>query len=78
MSAPPQYRDEPASPPSASKKSYGAAPTDVAVEPLLAQASASRNAWMNQPGEDDLPDDFKVGVAVIDRFSVFKYWQARW
>ena len=26
----------------------------------------ARNAWMDQPSSDDLPDDFKVGVTVID------------
>lgn len=68
MSLPPQYRDEPSSGPSSgAKKNYGATPsTDGAAEPLLAQSSSARNAWMDQPGEDDLPDDFKVGVAVID------------
>jgi FtsH-binding integral membrane protein len=55
---------------------YGAAdPSET--EPFLAsessaqaQASSSRglnpNAWTSQPGEDDLPDDFKIGVNVID------------
>ena len=65
MSAPPQYRDEPSPPPSGVKKSYGAAPTDVEAGPLLAQSSSS-NAWMDQPGEDDLPDDYKIGVPVSD------------
>jgi FtsH-binding integral membrane protein len=39
-----------------------------ASAPLLqsSSASASRNTWMDQPGSDDLPDDFKVGVTVID------------
>ncbi|KAI9633854.1 inhibitor of apoptosis-promoting Bax1-domain-containing protein [Dioszegia hungarica] len=75
MSAPPQYSDQaPASPPSSkgSKSKYGAtAPSDVpSTAPLLAQSSmaagASRNAWMDQAADDDLPDDFKVGVTVID------------
>lgn len=69
MSLPPQYRDEPSSPaPANPKKNYGATPNnlDAASEPLLAQSSAARNAWMDQPEEDDIPDDYKVGVAVID------------
>lgn len=63
--SPPKYTDNP-------KKSYGTLPQDASsTEPLLsAQAqhagSSSRNAWMDQPADDDLPDDFKVGVAVID------------
>lgn len=62
---PPKYTDNP-------KKSYGTLSQDASsTEPLLsAQAqqagSSSRNAWMDQPADDDLPDDFKVGVAVID------------
>lgn len=61
--APPKYTDNPAP-----MKGYGATPTDAAVtEPLLAaQAGSSRNAWMDQPAGDDLPDDFKIGVNVID------------
>lgn len=60
MAAPPKYTDNPT-------KSYGATPAAPATEPLLAaQATSSRNAWMDQANEDDLPDDFKVGVAVID------------
>ena len=74
MALPPKYTDSPA-PAAPAVKNYGstpsASPTGV-NEPLLAQqASIPRgepgsNAWMDQPGEDDLPDDFKVGVAVID------------
>lgn len=61
MASPPKYTDNPT-------KSYGAAPIDApATQPLLAaQAGSSRNAWMDQPSEDDLPDDFKVGVSVYD------------
>jgi hypothetical protein len=72
MSLPPVYRDEPTSPTGPSKKTnYGAASTghgSADQEPLLAQSSSSHNpnAWTSQPSEDDLPDDFKVGVAVID------------
>ena len=63
MAAPPKYTDNPAP-----MKGYGTTPTENnAAEPLLAaQAGASRNAWMNQPSEDDVPDDFKIGVNVID------------
>ncbi len=63
MSAPPEYSDQPSP-----TKSYGTAPTESATtEPLLAaQSSSSRNAWMDQPSADDLPDDFKIGVNVID------------
>lgn len=63
MSAPPKYTDNPSP-----MKGYGTAPTDVAAtEPLLAaQSGSSRNAWMDQPSSDDLPDDFKIGVNVID------------
>ena len=72
MSLPPAYRDEPSPSASPSKTTnYGAAPTGHGAadqEPLLAQSSALHggNAWTSQPSEDDLPDDFKVGVAVID------------
>ncbi|KAK4686023.1 protein lifeguard, partial [Tremellales sp. Uapishka_1] len=63
MSALPQYTDEPVSP-IPSKKNYGTTPAE---EPLLAaQAGTSRNAWMDQPAADDLPDDFKFGVNVYD------------
>ncbi|GMK56826.1 hypothetical protein CspeluHIS016_0306660 [Cutaneotrichosporon spelunceum] len=44
----------------------GLGPDDLAAAALAAQASTSRNAWMNQPAEDDIPDDFKVGVVVAD------------
>lgn len=65
MSAPPAYSDNPKP-----AKKYGATP-DPDSEPLLptnagAGASGSSNAWMDQPSEDDLPDDFKIGVNVID------------
>lgn len=76
MSAPPKYTDDPVPAPSspsgsASKaptKSYGAVPSAQSSAPLLSSPppSSSRNAWMNQPSDDDLPDDFKVGVTVID------------
>ena len=67
MAAPPKYTDEP-------QKNYGATPEASVTEPLLQQAPAptqapagsSSNAWMNQPAEDDIPEDFKVGVVVID------------
>jgi len=69
MSSPPRYTDIPA-PPSATKKDYGTAPPasePSVTQPLLAaQSSSVRNAWMDQPAEDDLPDDFKFGVTVID------------
>jgi FtsH-binding integral membrane protein len=59
MASPPKYTDS-------APKSYGATPSAPATEPLLAaQSSSSRNAWLDSP-DDDLPDDFKVGVAVID------------
>ena len=64
MTAPPQYTDSPAP-----MKGYGAASStkDPATEPLLAAPSgSSRNAWMDQPSDDDIPDDFKIGVNVID------------
>jgi FtsH-binding integral membrane protein len=65
MSAPPKYTDEPSPTPI---KIYGTAPTEGSPsEPLLAaQAGSSRNAWMDQPSGDDTPDDFKIGVNVID------------
>ncbi|EIW72118.1 vacuolar protein [Tremella mesenterica] len=64
MSSPPRYTDEPA-PGSKPAKTYGAATTDLESSvPLL--ASTSRNAWMDQPASDELPDDFKIGVLVID------------
>jgi hypothetical protein len=69
---PPHYNDIPTKDVKYPTKSYGATPQDGANEPLLgAQAGSSRpgnssNAWMDQPSGDDLPDDFKVGVAVID------------
>jgi FtsH-binding integral membrane protein len=65
---PPHYNDIPSKDVKYPTKSYGSTPQDVqATEPLLAaQAGSSRNAWMDQPSNDDLPDDFKVGVAVID------------
>jgi FtsH-binding integral membrane protein len=72
MALPPKYTDEPVKTPSNVTKNYGSTPNgaDGASEPLLAQsagiASGSRNAWMDQPDADDIPDDFKVGVAVID------------
>lgn len=31
-----------------------------------AMAGSSRNAWTDQPAEDDIPDDFKIGVCVMD------------
>ena len=63
MAAPPKYTDVPSP-----LKSYGTAPTEGhATEPLVAaQSGSSRNAWTDQPSGDDLPDDFKIGVNVID------------
>lgn len=76
MSLPPQYRDEPASPTPASKpKGYGTTPLnqDGADAPLFGQSSSQANAWTHSPGaDDDLPDDFKVGVAVIDCDAVIR------
>ncbi|WVR09645.1 hypothetical protein IAU60_006718 [Kwoniella sp. DSM 27419] len=72
MSSPPKYTDNPQqqaqAAPLPNKTNYGAAPTNIsATEPLLAaQAGSSRNAWMDEASPDDLPDDFKVGVNVID------------
>jgi FtsH-binding integral membrane protein len=69
MSLPPKYTDEPtlASP---ATKSYGAVPPSDQTEALLQnQATSSRSqgmAWTDQPASDDLPDDFKLGVNVID------------
>lgn len=70
MSAPPKYTDEPPAPAPA-QKTYGAVPISASAEPLLPpshgpSASHQSNTWMDQPSEDDLPEDFKVGVAVID------------
>lgn len=68
MSAPPQYTDEPQPVQSSTSKKYGAtssAEDAISSQPLLAH-STGRNAWMDQPSSDDLPDDFKVGVNVID------------
>jgi hypothetical protein len=60
---PPQYSDHPRT------KTYGAA-DDLATDQqaLLGRPSSSSrgNAWIDQPEEDDLPDDFKVGVNVAD------------
>lgn len=39
---------------------------DFTAAALAAQAGSSRNAWMDQPADDDIPDDFKVGVCVAD------------
>ncbi|BEI84523.1 hypothetical protein CcaverHIS002_0411270 [Cutaneotrichosporon cavernicola] len=44
----------------------GLGPDDFAAATLAAQAGSSRNAWMDQPAEDDIPDDFKIGVVVAD------------
>lgn len=44
----------------------GVGADDFAAAALAAQAGSSRNAWMDQPAEDDIPDDFKVGVVVMD------------
>jgi FtsH-binding integral membrane protein len=45
------------------KQSFDAA--DAALISQSAMAGSSRNAWMDQP-DDDIPDDFKVGVNVSD------------
>ncbi|GHJ90153.1 hypothetical protein NliqN6_6555 [Naganishia liquefaciens] len=63
---PPQYADS-RSPP----KTYGAAEgIDASAQhSLLGHAGPSGargNAWIDQPEDDDLPDDFKVGVNVAD------------
>jgi hypothetical protein len=63
--APPEYHSD-ASP---TAKTYGATPDASSSAPLLGGAAAStsaRNAWMDQPDDGDLPDDFKVGVNVVD------------
>lgn len=36
-----------------------------ALQAQAASSSAARNAWMDTP-DDDIPDDFKVGVVVMD------------
>jgi FtsH-binding integral membrane protein len=71
MSSPPRYTDNPPAPAQGDAgplplKSYGTTTDNeaAAAQPLLA-ASSSHNAWMDQ-AEDDVPDDFKVGVNVID------------
>ncbi|WRT69986.1 uncharacterized protein IL334_006979 [Kwoniella shivajii] len=74
MSSPPKYTDDAQAGPLPAKKTYGTTNTnDDASVPLLAaqagssaQAGAVRNAWMDEGSPDDLPDDFKVGVNVID------------
>jgi hypothetical protein len=69
MALPPKYQDEPTSnSTSPTTKSYGSVPPSSSSEPLIAQSSSSENAnaWTHQPSPDDLPDDFKVGVNVID------------
>ena len=63
---PPQYTDARSQP-----KTYGAAEgLDASAQHSLlghAGPSATRgNAWIDQPEDDDLPDDFKVGVNVSD------------
>lgn len=65
--APPQYVDQP--PRSSTSSKYGSTSADIPDSaPLLGGSSSStgRNAWMDHPADDDLPDDFKVGVTVID------------
>ncbi|KAJ9105066.1 hypothetical protein QFC19_003698 [Naganishia cerealis] len=64
---PPQYTD---SAPKPKPKTYGAA-EDLHSDrhSLLGHdgpSSSRGNAWIDQPEEDDLPDDFKVGVNVAD------------
>lgn len=65
--APPQYADEPPRPSGSSGSKYGSLSPDVpSSASLLNTSSSSRNTWMDHPADDDLPDDFKVGVTVID------------
>ncbi|KLT38701.1 UPF0005-domain-containing protein [Cutaneotrichosporon oleaginosum] len=52
--------------PQKKKGMAGIGADDFAAAALAAQAGSSRNAWMDQPAEDDLPDDFKIGVVVAD------------
>lgn len=33
---------------------------------VIGTSAVARNAWMDQPPDDDIPDDFKVGVSVAD------------
>ncbi|WWD19865.1 hypothetical protein CI109_104332 [Kwoniella shandongensis] len=76
MSSPPKYTDNPSTQPQAQAgplptKGYGTTNNTLdgvsAAQPLLAaQAGSSRNAWMDEGSPDDIPDDFKVGVNVID------------
>jgi hypothetical protein len=63
---PPQYTDSGPHP-----KTYGTAEglDTTAQHSLLGHAGPSTargNAWIDQPEDDDLPDDFKVGVNVAD------------
>lgn len=82
MSAPPKYTDEPPAAPPAQKgygtvptagasdpllSAPGSAPSPYHPGNSSSNSSSNNNnTWMDQPSEDDLPDDFKVGVAVID------------
>lgn len=56
----------------APKGAHGIGADDLAAATLAAQAGSSRNAWMDQPADDDLPDDFKVGVNVADCDEVIR------
>ncbi|KAJ9107720.1 hypothetical protein QFC21_001180 [Naganishia friedmannii] len=62
---PPQYTDSTPKP-----KTYGAAEGSHSDRHSLlgheGPSSSRGNAWIDQPEEDDLPDDFKVGVNVAD------------
>lgn len=62
---PPQYTDSVPKP-----KTYGAAEGSHSDRHSLlghdGPSSSRGNAWIDQPEEDDLPDDFKVGVNVAD------------
>lgn len=57
---------ESSSSPQKTKGMAGFGADDFAAATLAAQAGSSRNAWMDQPAEDDIPDDFKIGVVVAD------------
>jgi hypothetical protein len=63
VAAPPAYHA------TSPTKTYGATPDAAATSPLLggeAGPSSARNAWMDQPEDGDLPEDFKIGVAVVE------------
>lgn len=57
---------------SGSKKGPGFGNDDFTAAALAAQAGSSRNAWTDQPRDDDLSDDFKFGVNVADCDEVIR------